>query len=331
MQQKKTNCKNSGEKRLSLSLVTAIRDIYSIVTPTEVCSSITQHLGALLQASQVTLTLRDDGDSFRVAAALVPLYTNEATSVGEKIMVPKHSLSNLVLLNKKPVTWVRHLSEPIDWLINDYYLAVPIFNDEHEVYGAFALAFNNEDGFALENILTAEILADTFYHAHRNSLAYSASFTRGQTAEQQRISRELHDSIAQSVFGACMVIEKLLMASSLDEDTYMQVAKLHAIICKMRDDLCEIITSKSHAYTQETEIMALIQHEKVLHQSQSNLKVATCVDVNEDLPNRILAIIRAVVREALCNARKHSQAKQVVITVSLLDSILYLSIETEER
>jgi signal transduction histidine kinase len=313
---------------LSYALVTALQDIFSAATPTEVFPITAQRLHTLLDAESASITLRED-DGFRIVAAAA-LYIDPRTDIiAADIHVPEDSLTTRIVCEGKPIFWSQRPGHKINWLTTKHYVGVPVLDERKEVQGAFVIGFTDDAQLNQQTVLLAQVLAESFWRAYRNSLTWSASFLQGQVIEQERVAQQLHDSIAQNVFGACMKLDQLIDDPTLSNPAQKNLETIKDLLMEIRNDLHTIIYDAPQLRGQETSLATLIDSELAEHKAHGGIPVTVFLDPAPTLESAVMAAIRAIVRESLSNVRKHAQAHHAAVICTIQNRTLTLTIQDD--
>jgi signal transduction histidine kinase len=181
----------------------------------------------------------------------------------------------------------------------DAFLAVPIVF-RGDVVGAFYLA-NKEDGFTADD---QRLVRDLAAHAAvliEHARLYEASQELSVLEERNRLARELHDALTQSLFGLRLRLEAgdVAGAGSLLEEIF---AELRSLILQLRPP----------ALTLEGLAPSLAKHLDVVgrtHGIRTRLDATSVGPLGADVEQALFRIAQ----EAVTNAVRHADAAQVVV------------------
>lgn len=186
-----------------------------------------------------------------------------------------------------------------------------------------AQPFTDDERDALTRLARLAALAramDT-YQQERAELA--------RAAERQRIADDLHDEVAQILFGAQMSLDSTLELSGLDERAAANVARARALLGKSDEVLRGIIGQLSHAppsdlVTALASTVSEIEHEYGLpiHLDISHRARAATINLHRPAAK---AMLRAA-REALINAAKHAGPCRAIVRLGINHDRLRLSV-----
>ncbi len=137
--------------------------------------------------------------------------------------------------------------------------------------------------------------------------------------ERNRLARELHDSVTQTMFTASVLAEAtphiLEKDAGLGRQNLTKLSRLiRGALAEMRSMLIELRMGDLHRQTLEQLLLTLVDGAKA--RSQANITLSLMRDV-PDLPEKVTTVFYRIAREALINTTVHSGASQ--IQVSLLE------------
>jgi signal transduction histidine kinase len=185
----------------------------------------------------------------------------------------------------------------------------PNFYDEED--GRTVLAFANQAAVAIEN-----------------ARLYDRAREQDILAERNRLARELHDSLSQSLFS--MVLNAEAANHFFEADPTKARAQIgilyetaNAALKEMRSLIFELRPANL-----ENEGLAtvLTKHAKMIGE-RYGIKIRTVVTGQRRLPLPIEKALFRVAQEALNNVVKHASATEVTITLSTQDNTIVMSVE----
>jgi PAS domain S-box-containing protein len=154
-----------------------------------------------------------------------------------------------------------------------------------------------------------------------------------QEQERKRVSRELHDEIAQSVLGINIHLEMLSRAASREPAA---VKKGIAQTRRLLEDFVEVV----HRFSRELRppvlddlglVPALKSYAKDFA-SQTGIEVeVTAFATPDGLDGDKRAVLFRVAQEALTNVAKHAHAKHVALSVREDPSVVYMEVADDGR
>jgi signal transduction histidine kinase len=148
--------------------------------------------------------------------------------------------------------------------------------------------------------------------------------------ERNRLARELHDSVTQTLFTASVLAEAtphiLEKDASLGRQNLSKLSRLiRGALAEMRSMLIELRMGNLHHQTLEQLLVTLVDGAR--SRSQAAITLSLIQDVPE-LPEKVTIAFYRIAREALINASVHSGAAQ--IQVSLFEEAGELILRVED-
>lgn len=207
-------------------------------------------------------------------------------------------------------------------------LVVPLLMNQ-EVYGAIALYFDTARNFPEEEIVTATSLADQAALAIENARLHSRAEQVAVLEERERLARELHDSVTQSLYSLMLFSEagqRLMRVGDTMRvqeyftqlsDTAQQALK------EMRLLLYEL---RPAALEQEGLIGALKRRLDAV-EKRAGVNATLVVKDSIVLPPLLEETLYRIAQEALNNSLKHASASEVEVRVVREETHLLLQIE----
>ncbi|GFI32331.1 MAG: sensor histidine kinase [Lachnospiraceae bacterium] len=160
---------------------------------------------------------------------------------------------------------------------------------------------------------------------------YQRKFLEIQEMERQRIARELHDSIVQSLTNTIHKIE--ICTKIMDVDTVRCRLELHVVSKTIRDIIQEM---RNIVYDLRPTSLDDIKLEKILEKEISKIRKSEILNVSYETlgesielsPMISLSILR-IVQEACNNILKHARAENVLVQVEYEKDKIIVRIEDD--
>ncbi len=147
----------------------------------------------------------------------------------------------------------------------------------------------------------------------------------GVLAERQRLSRDIHDTLAQQFTSIIMHLSAARLGNTAEIETSVQQAEQAA-----RDGLAEsrrIISNMRPSQLEEASLVESIEKVAVRWSLENKVQVETAVTGSPHAlqPNTETALLR-ITQEALHNIKKHAKASKVAMTLSYMADLIALDI-----
>jgi signal transduction histidine kinase len=197
------------------------------------------------------------------------------------------------------------------------WMALPLkFRDE--VLGVLRVDHHEPDYFDDERVRLLTAIGSQAALAIRQSRLQEQERVVAVTAERNRIARELHDAVSQTLFAAhvqagtlATVVERdpainaahvLTQAKSLERLIHGALAEMRMLMFELRPDAL-----------QNTRLAELLQHAIGALQCRGELEIEHRLAAQEPLTDAVRIHVYRIAQEALANVSRHSGAQHVLI------------------
>jgi signal transduction histidine kinase len=194
------------------------------------------------------------------------------------------------------------------------FLGAPV-RSSGRVYGNLYLC-DKPGGFTAEDEPLVAVLAAQAGAAIENALLSDRLRLLAIQDERDRISRELHDGVIQTLFSIGMGLESARMllgpeAHRVDDRLNAAVDGLDGAIRELRNHIFRLRPSEAATLGLARGLAELAREYEVNALVRPTLDLAA--DLDARVPARLVPDLLQVVREALSNSAKHASAAHVVI------------------
>ena len=213
------------------------------------------------------------------------------------------------------------------------WLAVPIFW-QGAITGVFGIcAADPTRHFTDEDVEALTLFAKHAAIAIENARLYQQSRELAVTEERNRLAREIHDTLAQSLTGMILQIEAV--DDLLRQDPAQARAELHSLEGLARTALEEArrsVWGLRPPVLEEASLVdaleRLVREESVAGRYSGRLSVG---GKSRPLTPAIEAGIYRITQEALTNVRRHAEARAVVVSLRFEAGELVLTVQDDGR
>jgi len=148
------------------------------------------------------------------------------------------------------------------------------------------------------------------------------------TKERNRLARDLHDSVTQSIFSMTLTAESARILLERDHTKVApQLERLQSLaqeaLLEMRSLIYQLRTTEGAT----EELVPAIQQHLASLKSREGLTVELHVEGDGQLPREQQEGLLRIVQEALTNVSKHAQTDAAVVALKMMDGKASLSIE----
>lgn len=319
-------------QRIAEGLRDGLAVLNTTQTDQEVLDFIIQQAVQLLGTGGGALYLLDEARSgLRVGASigLGENYTNltlpvggaitgRAVSLREPVSVPDLTAASQLLQNYLeqpdiPDGWDVGLQE----LKSKYnaVLSVPVQTRE-DIYGAITLYYKDQQRFRDDEIALADAFAGQAALVIENAHLRRQVRRTAAVEERDRLARDLHDAVTQTLFSANLIADSLPALWEVDpEDARLELAQLgqmtRGALAEMRTLLIELKPSR----LVQAEMRTLLQQLVDAARGRSKLDISLDMHGECELPPDVKVAFYRIAQEALHNILKHAGAKHVHLSL----------------
>lgn len=255
--------------------------------------------------------------------------TGRAVAKGKPVSVPDLAQAHDLLAQylrdpKMPPGWIPAL----DRLVEHYnaLLAVPVMTKDR-IYGAITLYYDRAQRFSDDAIRLAVAFASQAALVIENAQLRKQIEETAATAERNRLARELHDAVTQTLFSASLIAGVLPDLWEQDPEAgkqrLAQVAQLtRGALAEMRTLLLEL----RPAGLVEVKLDVLLQQLANAVEGRANVEVELSLQGQCQMPPDVQIAFYRIAQEALNNIVKHAGAQHVFLSLRCLDDKISMQI-----
>lgn len=210
-------------------------------------------------------------------------------------------------------------------------LAVPLVVKD-EVYGSLTLYYTEPRNFSTDEIELAITFCDQAALAIENARLQAQAEEAAVMAERNRLARDLHDAVSQTLFSASLIAGVLprLMDRDLNESKRKAVELrqlTRGALAEMRTLLLEL----RPAALAEAKLDDLMKHLVEAANSRTQTAIELELEGNCLLPLDVKLVLYRITQEALNNLVKHAEAKNALVRLQRMPEQVSLWIKDDGR
>jgi len=244
--------------------------------------------------------------------------TGRAVALGEPVSVPDLRASTELLETyltqpDMPPGWVAALEQ----LKADYnaVLAVPV-RTHSETYGSVTLYYAESQHFTDDLIALAVAFAGQAALVIENARLRERERETATIEERNRLARDLHDAVTQTLFSASMIADTLPDLWEVDQmDAQQQLYRLGQLTRGALAEMRSLLIELRPARLVQADIQTLLQQLIDAAQGRSTVTFDLKVDGHCDLPDDVKIVMYRVVQEAFNNIIKHARAEHAFVSL----------------
>jgi signal transduction histidine kinase len=230
-----------------------------------------------------------------------------------------------ILVNEKSSELYAYLRDPNLTAL----LAVPLRVDS-VVIGVLAVV-NKPGGFAEEDVRIISLFADSTAIAIEHARLQQQAEQAAVTEERQRLARELHDSVTQSLYSVTLYAEAAAMAlgAGKHEVATDHLRELRETAQDAMRDMRLLIFELHPPILEKVGLAAALRNRLSAVEARAGLETSLRVDGEGRLPLWVEKDIYWIAQEALNNVVKHARARSVTVHLNLSMENAYLHVEDD--
>jgi nitrate/nitrite-specific signal transduction histidine kinase len=296
-----------------------------------VLSEVGQRMTSILDVDQLLLEIvsliRDAFGYYLVDIALIEgddLVVK--AGVGDRFRDPDFHPPHLKVEGKGIMAWVARNGEPLlapvvtqearylslpDGLETQSELAVPL-KTKTAIIGVLDVQSNRPQAFDGSDLVVLRSLADQAATAIENARLYEQARQLAVVEERQRLARELHDAVTQTLFSASLISEALPDLWEVDQGEGRKLlSELRQLSRGALAEMRTLLLELRPAALVEADLGDLLRQlgEAVAGRTGASVRVA--LEGRAQLPPEVHVALYRIVQEALNNVVKHARARNV--------------------
>ena len=187
-----------------------------------------------------------------------------------------------------------------------------------------------------QDLFTARTHADQLAIAIENSRLYRHARELAADKERQRLARDLHDAVSQTLFSVSLIAEVLPRIYERDaEQGKQRLEELRQLTRGALAEMRTLLLELRPAALAETELPDLLRQLGEAVTGRSRIPVEVVIEGEGEVPSEVSVAFYRIAQEALNNIAKHSGAQQASVTLKQRDDgrgeTLVLIVEDDGR
>jgi len=208
---------------------------------------------------------------------------------------------------------------------------VPIIVDD-QVFGIFNVSYSEPQAFDDEDLRLVLALAQRGASAIKNAYLYSQAQQAAMLEERQRLARELHDAVTQTLFSAGIIADILPRLWQKDQNEALKrITELRELtrgaLAEMRTLLLELRPTALN----DTPLSELLHQLGEATVGRTRIPVSVSVKELCEIPSAVKVAFYRIAQEALNNIAKHAEANHVTVNMSCSSDSVILQINDDGR
>jgi signal transduction histidine kinase len=206
-------------------------------------------------------------------------------------------------------------------------LVVPLVARGHAV-GALHVSRDEGEPFSDQERRLAQTVADDVAAAVENELLHAQQTREAAEEERQRLARDLHDAVSQTVYSAVLIAEALPAVWERDPDEGLRnLARLQRLVRAALAEMRALLYELRPAALEAAPLGSLLDRLGDVIAGQLQGTVTVRADEVLDLAADDKLVLYRVTQEALSNIIKHAQATEATVDVTAGDGMVSLRVQ----
>ena len=259
----------------------------------------------------------------------VLLWNEEHSEFSLKMVYPRKHVKDqdVMILTKESIGVIREGTRKIISYPPEPGIMLPLISRE-KVLGTLTIMGFQQQPFSAQQISLFESIADQISVAIENAYLYEKAEESAVLSERNRLARELHDAVTQTLFSASLIADVL---PKIWERNHTEAAKrleelrqlTRGALAEMRTLLLELRPSA----IADASFSELLGQLRDAFSGKSRIPTELYINGDEvDLPIDPKVTLYRITQEALNNITKHANASQVFIKLNYIEEGLVLEI-----
>jgi PAS domain S-box-containing protein len=193
-----------------------------------------------------------------------------------------------------------------------------VIRTDEQTFGLFSVGFRAARSVTERERRLLTALGQRAAVAIRNARLYEQAQEAATLQERQRLARELHDAVTQTLFSTALIADVIPELWELDpREGRQQMAELQRLTRGALAEMRILLVELRPAALTELRLADLLRQLAEATAGRTHLEVSASVDGDErPLPGDVQVALYRIAQEALNNVVKHARARQASVTLA---------------
>jgi signal transduction histidine kinase len=202
-----------------------------------------------------------------------------------------------------------------------------------QVIGTLDVLSDSKHAFGAEDELVVGNLADQVAIAIENARLYARSRELAVLEERDRLARDLHDSVIQSLYSLNLLAEgwRRTLHSGKRREIEQYFGRVGEIAREALGQMRLLVYELQPANLDEEGLLGALHRRLSAVEQRAGINTRLVAEEPVDLPSPIVDAFFRIAQEALNNATRHSGATQVVVSLDSRDGLVRLQVTDDGK
>lgn len=207
-----------------------------------------------------------------------------------------------------------------------------VIQGREKPYGVFGVHTTNRRTFTQDDIYFLQAVANIVGAAIERDRLLQQAQQLAVHEERQRLARDLHDSVSQSLFSASIIAETLPRLWKVNpEKALATLDDLHRITRSARAEFRVLLMELRPEMIENNSLSDLLQQLTEAVRTRRDIEIGCIIEGDYQPPSSVRTAIYRITQEAMNNTIKHAQAKSAAISLHCTQEQIELMIEDDGR
>jgi two-component system NarL family sensor kinase len=286
-----------------------------------------------LHTAWVWLQREDTGATYLAAALNLPPALTPSRMEGTCFCLDTYRLGEMEGASNVSIITCTRLKNLLDGTHGlRFHASVPLFHHDRKV-GVLNVASTDWRELSEDELRLLNTVGDMLSIAIERAQLFAQSMQVGAVEERNRLAREIHDTLAQSLAGITLQLETADALLDAQPESARQAVQKALTLSRasLEDARRSVLDLRAAPLERRTLAEAL---EALVNQHAAELKLKAryeAVGGDQPLPVRLEAAVYRMVQEALANVVRHSEAEHLTVRYTATPEAVSLLIEDDGK
>lgn len=204
--------------------------------------------------------------------------------------------------------------------------SVPLFIRD-EVYGGMVFYYTEPQEFTRDQIELGLTFAEQMSVAIENARLFEQAEETAVLAERNRLARDLHDAVTQTLFSASLIADVLpKIWEKNPTEGFRRLEELRQLTRGALSEMRTLLMELRPAALADTDLKDLINHLINAFIARTRLQVNSQIEFIDNPPREIKEMVYRITQEGFNNIAKHADADHVILRLTSSDDNLQMSL-----